>query len=89
MQIMKHEWHQVDSQFLADIDEDTLMEIYPDMTKKEAKKLLKELAEGEADLETVLQDAYNEGVEIEWDRDYDDWWTERKGGYEVTYEVVA
>ena len=88
VQVMKHEWHQVDSQFLADIDVDLLMEIYPDLKKTEAKKLLKELENGEADLEQIIQDACDEGVEIEWDRDYDDWWTERKGGYEVTYEVA-
>jgi hypothetical protein len=89
VQVMKHEWHQVDSQFLADIDVDLLMEIYPDLKKTEAKKLLKELENGEADLEQIIQDACDEGVEIEWDRDYDDWWTERKGGYEVTFEVVS
>jgi hypothetical protein len=22
-----------------------------------------------------------------WDRQYDDWWTDRKGGYDVTYEL--
>ena len=25
-------------------------------------------------------------VDIDWDHQYDDWWTSRKGGYEVTYE---
>jgi hypothetical protein len=89
VQVVKHEWHQVDSQFLADIDEDILSEIYPDLKKKEIKQLLKELASGEADINQIISDAYDNGVDIEWDKDYDDWWTDRKGGYEVTYELAA
>ena len=37
---------------------------------------------------SIMQDAADNNVDIEWDRDYDDWWTDRKGGYEVTYEVA-
>jgi hypothetical protein len=85
--IVKHEWHQVDSQFMAEIDEDILTEIYPDLKKKEIKQLLKEIAGGEADIDQIMQDAFDNDVEIEWDRDYDDWWTERKGGYDVTYKL--
>ena len=88
VQVMKHEWHQVDSQFLYDLTIDTLEEIYPDLTKKELKALLKEVANGEADIGQIMQDAADNNVDIEWDRDYDDWWTDRKGGYEVTYEVA-
>jgi hypothetical protein len=89
VQVMKHEWHQVDSQFLFDLTIDVLEEIYPDLSKKELKALLKEVANGEADLEQIFRDARDNDVEIEWDRDYDDWWTDRKGGYEVTFETVA
>jgi hypothetical protein len=88
VQVMKHEWHQVDSQFLYDLTIDTLEEIYPDLTKKELKALLKEVANGEADIGQIIQDAADNNVDIEWDRYYDDWWTDRKGGYEVTYEVA-
>jgi len=89
VQIVKHEWHQVDSQFLFDLDLDKLEEIYPALSKKELKTLLKEIENGEFALEELLQDADNEGVDIDWDKDYDDWWTDRKGGYEVTYELAA
>ena len=85
--IVKHEWHQVDSQFAYELDEDTLSQIYPDLKKKEIKKMLKDIENGEVDVETIIDDAWNEGVDIEWDRQYDDWWTDRKGGYEVTYEL--
>jgi len=85
--IVKHEWHQVDSQFLAEIDEDMLSEIYPDLDEDEIAQLLANLESGEADIEDIIRDASDNNVDIDWDRDYDDWWTERKGGYEVTYEV--
>lgn len=85
--LVKHEWHQVDSQFEIEIDEDVLSEIYPELNKKELKKLLKSIADGSYSVEDVIDEAYNQGVDLEWDRVYDDWWTERKGGYDVTYNV--
>jgi hypothetical protein len=85
--IVKHEWHQVDAQFAYELDADKLSEIYPDMDEAEIEAMLQSIADGEVDLEVVLQEAYDNDVEIEWDRQYDDWWTDRKGGYEVTFEV--
>ena len=89
VQVVKHEWHQLDRQFIFDLDADILEEIYPDKTKKELKELMKAIKSGEADLEQIFQDAWDEGVDIDWDHDYDDCWTDRKGGYEVTYELAA
>jgi hypothetical protein len=85
--LVKHEWHQVDAQFAYELDADKLSEIYPDMDEDEIATMLQQIADGEVDLEVLLQDAYDNDVEIEWDRQYDDWWTDRKGGYEVTFEV--
>ena len=85
--IVKHEWHQVDAQFAYELTEETLAEIYPDLKNKEIKKMLKDIENGEVDVETIINDAWENDVEIEWDRQYDDWWTDRKGGYEVTYEL--
>lgn len=85
--LVKHEWHSVDSQFEIELDEALLSEIFPDLNKKEIKKFLKEIAEGSHLIEEVLDEAYNQGIDIEWDRVYDDWYTDRKGGYDVTYEV--
>lgn len=85
--IVKHEWHQVDSQFTAEIDEDLLSEIYPDLDEDEISTMLKQVEDGEVDIDTLIGEALDNNVDIEWDREYDDWWTERKGGYEVTYEV--
>jgi hypothetical protein len=88
VQVMKHEWHQVDAQYLAEIDEDLLSEIYPDLDEDEIAAKLADLESGEITVDEIINDADEEGVEIEWDSHYEDWWTSRKGGYEVTYDIV-
>jgi len=80
--LVKHEWHQTDRQYAVELDEALLSEIYPDLDEDEIKAKLNDL-----DIEEVLQDAYDNDVEIEWDFQFDDCWTDRKGGYEVTYEL--
>jgi hypothetical protein len=85
--IVKHEWHQVDAQFAYELDSDKLSEIYPDMDEAEIESLLQQIEAGEIDVEEIINEALNNDVEIDWDRQYDDWWTDRKGGYEVTFEV--
>jgi hypothetical protein len=64
-----------------------LSEIYPDLDEDEVAALLKRVEDGETDIEDIIMDAMNNDIDIEWDRVYDDWWTDRKGGYEVTYEL--
>jgi len=88
VQVMKHEWHQVDAQYLAEIDEDLLTEIYPDLDEDEIAAKMADLESGEITVDEVINDAWEEGVEIEWDSHYEDWWTSRKGGYEVTYDIM-
>lgn len=85
--IVKHEWHQVDSQFAYELDEAILSEIYPDMDEDEISELLVQIETGYKDVEEVINDAWENDIEIEWERQYDDWYTERKGGYDVTYEL--
>lgn len=86
--LVKHEWHQVDSQFTLELDEATLAEIYPDLDEDEVMSLMTRIEAGEVDIEDIINQAMDNDVELEWDRTYDDWWTERKGGYEVTYELI-
>jgi hypothetical protein len=46
------------------------------------------LQDGELEASSVIEDAYTNDVTIDWDwLDEDDWWTDRKGGYDVTYEI--
>jgi hypothetical protein len=85
--IVKHEWHQHDRQYAIELDESLLSEIYPDKEEDEIKVILEGIADGTYDFEDVINDAYDNDVEIEWDFQYDDCWTDRKGGYDVTYEL--
>lgn len=89
VQVVKSEWHSVEKRYGFEIDEDVLNEIYPDATVEEIEQKLKDLVSGEIDITDIINDAWEEGVDIDWDwLDEDDWWTDRKGGYDVTYEVV-
>ena len=85
--IVKHEWHQHDRQYAIEIDEALLSEIYPDKEEDEIKVILNGISDGTYDYEDVINDAYENDVEIEWEFQYDDCWTDRKGGYDVTYEL--
>ena len=85
--IVKHEWHQHDRQYAIEIDENILAEIYPDLDDVEIAAKLQALEEGDISVDEIVGDAYDNDVELEWDFQYDDCWTDRKGGYEVTYEM--
>jgi uncharacterized protein YbaR (Trm112 family) len=87
VRVVKHEWHQHDRQYYFDFDEDILSEIYPDYDEDEIANLLEQLENGEADIEEVINDAYNNDIDLDWEFGYDDCWTDRKGGYDVTYEM--
>jgi hypothetical protein len=85
--IVKHEWHQHDRQYAIEIDEELLSEIYPDLDEDEIKQKLADIESGDIDYEDVFNDASDNDVEIDWEFQYDDCWTDRKGGYDVTYEL--
>jgi hypothetical protein len=84
--IVKSEWHQVEKRYSADIDEVVLSEIYPDLEEEDIQIMLKGLEDGEVDIEQIMEDSWESSVDIDWEwMDEDDGWTDRKGGYEVTY----
>jgi len=85
--IVKHEWHSHDRQYTCEIDEDILSEIYPDLDEDEIASMLKQIEDGEIDIEDVINEAWENDIEVDWEFQYDDCWTDRKGGYEVTYEL--
>lgn len=87
--ITKSEWHQVERQLKFDFDTSILSEIYPDLEQEDIDQLLVRLENGEVDIEELVNDAMESDVDIEWDFSYDDWWTDRKGCYEVTYGVTG
>jgi hypothetical protein len=85
--LVKHEWHQHDRQYAIELDTELLSEIYPDLDEDQIDELLVQIETGYKDIEEVLNDAMDNDVEIEWDFQYDDCWTDRKGGYQITYEL--
>ena len=88
MRIIKSEWHSVEKRYAIDIDENVINEIYEDATVEEIEEIMRQLKEGELDASTVIEDAWTNDVDFDWDwLDEDDWWTDRKGGYDVTYEI--
>jgi hypothetical protein len=88
VQVVKSEWHQVEKRYSFDVDESILSEIYPDKDEDEIAELLNQIENGEVDIDEIIGDADSEGVDLDWQwMDEDDWWTDRKGGYEVTYSL--
>lgn len=87
--LVKSEWHSVERRYSVEIDEDTLNDIYPDATVEEIEQKMADLISGSLSADEVMADAYNENIDLDFEwMDEDDWWTDRKGGYDVTYEVV-
>jgi len=88
VQIVKSEWHQVEKRYSMEVNEDTVREIYSDMDDEEIAALMEEIISGDYDFQQLIEDSNDEKVYLDWDwMDEDDWWTDRKGGYDVTYEV--
>jgi hypothetical protein len=90
VQIIKSEWHQVEKRYGVEIDRDLFGQIYSDIEDEgEIDLMFLQFENGELDIEEVIQKAWDDSVDIDWDwLDEDDWWTDRKGGYEVTFEVA-
>jgi len=90
VQIIKSEWHQVEKRYGIEIDRDTFGEIYSDIEDEaEIDLMFLQFENGELDIEEVIQKAWDDSVDLDWEwLDEDDWWTDRKGGYEVTFEVA-
>jgi hypothetical protein len=86
--VVKSEWHQVEKRYGIEIDADTLSEIYPDLNEDEIAEKLRQIEEGEIDFEEIVADGWENDVDLDWDYlNDDDWWTDRKGGYDITYSV--
>jgi hypothetical protein len=87
--VIKSEWHQVEKRYGLEIDRDLFGEIYCDIEDEaEIDLMFLQFENGDLDIEEVIQKAWDESVDLDWDwLDEDDWWTDRKGGYEVTFEL--
>jgi hypothetical protein len=85
IRIIKSEWHQVEKRYAMVVTRDDVEQIYGE---DEAEERWQDLINGELDPQDMIRQGEDENYYIDWDwLDEDDWWTDRKGGYEVTYEV--
>ena len=87
VQIVKKEWHQVSSEYTCELTLNDLKEIYPDSSDEELKQKLAAIESGEISIDDFMDEADEAEFYFEWDHVDDDWWTHRKGGYDVTYEL--
>jgi uncharacterized protein YciU (UPF0263 family) len=89
VQVVKSEWHQVEKRYGIEIDRDLFGEIYSDIEDEaEIDLMYLQFENGQLSVDEVIEKAWEEDVDLDWEYlDEDDWWTDRKGGYEVTYEV--
>jgi len=87
MRVIKSEWHQVEKRYDCEISIDDVMAVY-DCDEDVADEIYAELVSGEREIETFLDDGRENNIDFDWDwLDEDDLWTDRKGGYEVTYKT--
>lgn len=91
MKFTKTEHHQVNSIFTYDIPEEEVIDTFGSVER------FKEIAshmtsnewnepEGEAPTDEETDQFYEFLDGLDYDRE-DDWWTDRKGGYDISYEV--
>lgn len=86
--IRRHEWHQVDCQSNLTFGIEELQQLYPTASLEDLLNLLENIANGDIDLlDEVLADDWGHGY-FEFQDEYNDWWTQRKGGYDVTFEIL-
>lgn len=89
MRIVKSEWHQVERRYALDVEREQLDEIFPNLDSEEQDEIWQQLLDGDYSANELIETAHSENMyNLDWDwLDEDDWWTDRKGGYEVTYNI--
>lgn len=88
MRVIKSEWHSVERRYATEIDIDFLSDVYPDMSDEELQEVMDRLERGDMTIDELMADGEDQWFDIDWEwLDEDDWWTDRKGGYDITYEV--
>ena len=91
MLFSKTEWHQVSSEFKYDCPDDAIIETFGSVDR--FKELLSHQEQefnskikphGEKPTDEESDKLWDFIAELDYERE-DDWWTDRKGGYDVTY----
>ena len=85
--LFKTESHQVDVNYKFDLDLELLAEIYPDLNGDELRRRFELIETGAFAIKTLIDDAEEAEIEIEWEEVGQDNWTARKGGFDVAYSL--
>lgn len=85
------EWHQVQRKYALEIDVAYLKDLFPKESDEDIQQMFDDLASGDLLVEDLEDLGYekngHEFYGMDWDyQDEDDWWTMRKGGFDVTYD---
>ena len=89
MKFSRTEWHQVSSEFQCDLPDEEVINHFGSVQRlkeiishqeQQWGSDIEPMGEPPTEEENVLLDSILQDCER-----YDDWWTDRKGGYEVTY----
>lgn len=87
LKVSKREYHSVTAIFEPiEITMEEMVENFPEKTEEEILEMIEEAKNDESalsDLISNLEDNYA----IDWEREYDDWVSDRKGGYDIDYFV--
>ena len=88
IRIVKSEWHQMERRYGLVVTMDDIEQIYPDNTPEENQEVMDRLISEDLSADDLIEDSNDASVYLDWEwLDEDDLWTDRKGGYEVTYEI--
>ena len=91
MKFSKTEWHQVAARFEYDVDDEDIIELFGSVERfKEVISHQEQEVwggldpEGEEPTEEETEALWEMTYNYDYERD-DDWWTDRKGGYDITF----
>ena len=91
MQVKRIEYHQVHSHMTYDIDDDSIIEEFGSLDRFKTIIYAVEGVEPDEDEDEVTDEEMDKAMDFISEHDYDredDWFTDRKGGYDVEYEIV-
>jgi hypothetical protein len=92
------EWHQVAKEYQYDVDDDILIEEFGSVERFKEVLSHQELAhrgychnavgeEPNEDEQEKFDNLFWDGI-VDYDDVDEDWWTDRKGGYDVTFDLA-
>lgn len=85
--IIRSEWHQLERRYYVEVDKKLLQKVYPFYTEEEVNIIYDSITNGTMDLKEIMILCEEDNIEVNWMHELDDVWSNRKGGYDVSYEL--